>query len=161
MTELLLDTELSGRQRRFATMLRRSAEALLSLINDILDLSKIEAERLQLEEIDFDLRDVVEDVMEMLADPGPRERIWSWSTSCRADMTTTVCGDPNRLRQILVNLVGNAIKFTEQGEVAVKVEPIEDRGTSRCCIASRLGTPGIGVPQTRFEERIFDSFAQD
>jgi PAS domain S-box-containing protein len=120
MTELLLGTPLSDKQRRFADAVYRSGEQLLEIINDILDFSKIEAGKLELEDLDFDPRALIEDVIEMLA---PRAHAKRLEMACRIapSVPAAVRGDPVRLRQVLTNLVGNAIKFTEQGEVVVEV----------------------------------------
>jgi PAS domain S-box-containing protein len=120
MTELLLGTPLSDKQRRFADAVYRSGEQLLEIINDILDFSKIEAGKLELEDLDFDPRALIEDVIEMLAPRAHEKRL---ELACRIapSVPSAVRGDPLRLRQVLTNLVGNAIKFTEQGEVVLEV----------------------------------------
>ncbi|MDZ7651333.1 MAG: response regulator [Burkholderiaceae bacterium] len=120
MTELLLGTALSDKQRRFAEAVYRSGESLLAIINDILDFSKIEAGKLELQACDFDLRTLVEDVFELLAARAAEKRV---ELACRVGpgVPQVVHGDPVRLRQVLTNLVGNAIKFTERGEVLVQV----------------------------------------
>ncbi|GMV60005.1 MAG: hypothetical protein AMXMBFR72_30980 [Betaproteobacteria bacterium] len=128
MTELLLGTPLSDKQRRFADAVYRSGEQLLEIINDILDFSKIEAGKLELEELDFDPRALIEDVFEMLAPRAHEKRL---ELACRIapSVPSAVRGDPVRLRQVLTNLVGNAIKFTEQGEVVLEAtaEPAAQR----------------------------------
>jgi PAS domain S-box-containing protein len=139
MTELLLGTTLSDKQRRFADSVYRSGEALLEIINDILDFSKIEAGRLELEEVDFNLRTVVEDVFELLAPRAHQKRLELASRIAPA-VPTAVRGDPMRLRQVLTNLVGNAIKFTETGEVVVAVSVAD-------------GTLEGGAHQVQFEVR--------
>jgi len=130
MTELLLGTPLSDKQRRFAEAVYRSGEGLLSIINDILDFSKIEAGKLELDACDFDLRTLVEDVFELLAARAAEKRV---ELACRIgpDVPAVVSGDPVRLRQVLTNLVGNAIKFTERGDVLVEVRaaPADGGGT--------------------------------
>jgi len=130
MTELLLGTPLSDKQRRFADAVYRSGESLLSIINDILDFSKIEAGKLELDASDFDLRTLVEDVFELLAARAAEKRV---ELACRIgdDVPQVVHGDPVRLRQVLTNLVGNAIKFTDRGEVVVSVsaQPALDGGS--------------------------------
>jgi PAS domain S-box-containing protein len=120
MTELLLGTPLNDKQRRFAEAVYRSGESLLEIINDILDFSKIEAGKLELESVDFNLRTLVEDVFELLAPRAHKKRI-ELAARLGAEVPTVVRGDPTRLRQVLTNLVGNAIKFTETGEVVVSV----------------------------------------
>ena len=121
MTELLLDTSLTDRQRRFTENVHRSAETLLNLINDILDFSKIEAGKLDLETVSFNLRDTVEEVIELQANSAHRKGL---ELICEIDATvpTAVQGDPGRLRQVLTNLLSNAIKFTDRGEVVLQVQ---------------------------------------
>jgi len=123
MTELLLGTTLSDKQRRFVQAVYRSGESLLEIINDILDFSKIEAGKLELASIDFVLRGVVEDTLELLA-PRAHEKGLELSFREEAGLPIVVNGDPLRLRQVLTNLVANAIKFTEQGEVVVSLRAI-------------------------------------
>ncbi len=120
MTELLLGTELEPRQRRYTDNVYRSGEALLQIINDILDFSKIEAGKFEIESVDFDLRATLHDAVELLA---PRARDKEVGLSCQFDpgVPEHVVGDPGRLRQVVTNLVGNAIKFTERGEVRLRI----------------------------------------
>jgi signal transduction histidine kinase/DNA-binding response OmpR family regulator/HPt (histidine-containing phosphotransfer) domain-containing protein len=120
MTSLLLETELSPEQRKFAEAVRSSGDALLTVIDDILDFSKIEAGKMEIEAIDFDLRVVVEEVVELLAEKAQKKKL-ELACDIRQDVPSALQGDPGRLRQVLVNLVGNAVKFTEQGEVVVEV----------------------------------------
>jgi signal transduction histidine kinase/CheY-like chemotaxis protein/ligand-binding sensor domain-containing protein len=157
MTGLLLDTKLDEEQRQFADTVRKSAEALLGIINDILDFSKIEAGKLELERTHFKLRDAVEDVVELLAEAATRKRI---ELACWIDddVPLDALGDPGRIRQILLNLAGNAIKFTEQGEVFVKMsrEPATD-GPLQLRVEVR--DTGIGMtPEAA--GRLFQSFTQ-
>ena len=157
MTGLLLDTELTGEQREYAETVRRSGEALLAIINDILDFSKIEAGRLDFEEIDFELRVAVENVLELLA-----ERAYGKGLELAylpsADLPTWIGGDPGRLRQILTNLVGNAVKFTERGEVVVHGDLVEQTDHD-ALIRLSIADTGIGIaPEAR--ERLFQSFSQ-
>jgi signal transduction histidine kinase/DNA-binding response OmpR family regulator len=157
MIDLLLDTPLQARQHRFAETVRSSAETLLGLLNDILDLSRIEAGKLTLETIEFDPRQVVEDVGELFAGPAQRKRL---ELACRVDdlPQPTLTGDPGRLRQILTNLVGNAVKFTERGEIVVRARPIETAGDS-VRLRFEIRDTGIGItPEQR--ERIFETFTQ-
>ena len=123
MTGLLLETDLDREQRELANTVRSSSEALLTLINDILDFSKIEAGAMQVEEVEFSLRSVVEDTLDLLSEPAGRKTVGllGW---VHEDLPATVIGDPGRLRQVLINIVGNAVKFTEQGEVVVCVTPM-------------------------------------
>ncbi len=120
MTELLLGTELEPRQRRYTGNVYRSGEALLQIINDILDFSKIEAGKFEIESVDFDLRATLHDAVELLA---PRARQKDVGLSCHFDPAVPehVVGDPGRLRQVVTNLVGNALKFTEHGEVSLRI----------------------------------------
>jgi signal transduction histidine kinase len=115
MTGLLLDTPLTATQHEYAETIRKSGETLLTIINDILDFSKIEAGKMDMEVIDFDLRTAMEDVLELLAESAASKGL---ELACwlQSDVPTWVAGDPGRLRQLLTNLVGNAIKFTEQGD---------------------------------------------
>src|SRR5262249_33826870 len=120
MTELALDTELTREQRDYLTMVRVSAESLLAVINDILDFSKIEAQKLRLDAVDFSLRDSLGDTMKALA---LRAQQHGLELACHVppNVPDALNGDPGRLRQVVVNLVGNAIKFTAEGEVVIDV----------------------------------------
>ena len=143
MSELLQGTELTARQRRLAETISRSAEGLLQIINDILDFSKIEAGKLELERVDFGLRETVEETIEIFA---ARAHSKGLQLRCVVDSAVpdAVRSDPMRLRQVLINLVGNAIKFTESGDVLVRVRALDDAG--RC--ASRSSTPASASPTT-------------
>jgi signal transduction histidine kinase/DNA-binding response OmpR family regulator len=157
MTGLLLDTDLTEEQREFAETVRTSAEALLAIINDILDFSKIEAGRFDLETTDFDLATAVEDSVELLAKQAHQKGL---ELTCLVDddLPAVVGGDPTRLRQVLVNLVGNAVKFTEHGEVAVRVSGGDVRGgrvIARCIVRDT----GIGISASA-ASRLFQPFAQ-
>jgi signal transduction histidine kinase/DNA-binding response OmpR family regulator len=121
MTELLLDTPLSDKQRRFAETVYRSGEGLLNIINDILDFSKIEAGKLELESLDFDLRPLVEEIADLFAERAYKKGV-ELLIQMDDELPSTFRGDPHRLRQILTNLVNNAIKFTDQGEVVIEVK---------------------------------------
>ncbi len=163
MAELLLGTELDERQRRFIESLYRSGEALLDIINDILDFSKIEAGKLELESIDFDLRTLVEDLVELLA-PRAHQKGIELAYKLAPGLPPTVRGDPTRLRQILINLVGNAIKFTERGEVVLTVEPlaadVADAGAAPATIVRFvIRDTGIGMRPDAVE-RLFSVFMQ-
>ncbi|MDA0739758.1 MAG: response regulator [Nitrospirae bacterium] len=157
MTGLLLDTPLNAEQRDFAETVRNSAEALLTIINDILDFSKIEAGKLDLEIIDFDLRVAVEEVVELLAEKADAKGI-ELACLLHSDIPHELKGDPGRLRQVLINLVGNAIKFTEYGEVVVRVNKVHDsqEGT---VLRVEIADTGIGIPQEH-QSRLFQSFTQ-
>ena len=132
MTELLLDTPLSEAQHRFADTVRRSGEALLGIINDILDFSKIEAGKLSLEHVDLDLNELIDDVGALLAEPAHAKGL---ELICRVNdgVPKHVRGDPVRLRQILINLSGNAIKFTQQGEVIIDVGLVDCASQPEAC----------------------------
>ncbi|WP_287042435.1 histidine kinase dimerization/phospho-acceptor domain-containing protein, partial [Desulfonatronospira sp. MSAO_Bac3] len=129
MTGLLLDTQLDETQRRYTETVRSSGEALLSLINDILDFSKIESGKLDLENLDFSLRTLLDDFAAMMAFKA-EDKALEFICAADPDVPDRLTGDPGRLRQILTNLVGNAVKFTEQGEVAVRVS-IQESGVRR------------------------------
>ncbi|MFN8587223.1 MAG: ATP-binding protein [Candidatus Eisenbacteria bacterium] len=157
MSELLLATRLEPEQRDYATTMRGSALALLDVINDILDFSKIEAGRMTLERIEFRAEDVVEEVAELLA---PRAQAKGLDLLCLVPpgLPSLLEGDPGRIRQVLLNLVGNAIKFTEKGRIALAVEPLEcGDGTQRLRFSVR--DTGIGIPKER-QASVFDSFTQ-
>jgi two-component system sensor histidine kinase/response regulator len=154
MTALLLDTDLAPNQREYADAVRRSAEGLLVVINDILDFSKIEAGRLDIDTVEFDLRAVVENAVELVADTARRKHL---KVGAEVDdaVARTVSGDPGRLRQVLVNLLGNAVKFTETGHVFVHVSAGEEAPYVRF----EVNDTGIGIPDDKID-RLFDSFAQ-
>ena len=126
MTELALDTTLSLEQREYLTMVKSSADALLSILNDILDFSKIEMRKLELEQIPFSVRDHLADLLKPLALRAEQKDL---EVVCHVlpDVPNVAVGDPGRLRQVIVNLVGNAIKFTERGQILVQVDDVEDR----------------------------------
>ena len=157
MTELLLDTSLSGEQRHYAETIRASADALLNLINDILDFSKMEANKLDIDEIDFDLRTVLEDTAELLAVRAHEKKL---EFVCRVDpgLHTPLQGDPGRLRQVLMNLGGNAIKFTSQGEVFIDVRA-ESEDNDKIKIRFEVRDTGIGIPQDKIGI-LFSAFQQ-
>ena len=157
MTELLLDTELSDEQREFAGTVRSSGENLLHIINDILDFSKIEAGALRLEDINFDLRTEIEEVAYLLAERAHVKGLELLSF-VEPGVTTALRGDPFRLRQVLTNLIGNAIKFTDEGEVSVYANLDSEDDTT---VKVRFGVTDTGIgldPEHR--ERLFQSFSQ-
>jgi PAS domain S-box-containing protein len=157
MTGLLLETPLTEEQREFAETASKSGEALLTIINDILDFSKIEAGKLQLEQVAFDPSEAIEDVLDLLVD-GARNHQIELIASFAPDTPATVVGDPGRFRQILINLVGNAVKFTEQGEVCVTVTTLSGtHGTQHLHVAVR--DTGIGLSPDD-QARLFQSFTQ-
>jgi signal transduction histidine kinase/DNA-binding response OmpR family regulator len=157
MTELALDTNLSKEQREYLTMVRNSADSLLSVINDILDFSKIEAGRLEFEKIPFDLRDTLCDSMRVLA---LRAQEKGLEMACRVapSVPDRFRGDPTRLRQIVVNLVGNAIKFTNHGEIVMNVE-VESIEEGACALHFSVRDTGIGIPADK-QQTIFEPFSQ-
>jgi signal transduction histidine kinase/DNA-binding response OmpR family regulator len=157
MTELALDTPLSREQREYLTMVKESAGTLLTMINDILDFSKIEAGRLSLDVGEFDLQDTLSYTLRALA---PRADKKGLELTCEAlsNLAARLVGDPGRLRQILVNLAGNAIKFTERGEVNLRVE-IESQGEDWTALHFCITDTGIGIPREK-QQRIFEAFTQ-
>ncbi len=159
MTELALDTDLSPEQREYLQMVKSSADGLLTILNDILDFSKIEARKLNLEPIDFNLRDALGDTVRAL---GMRAQEKGLELACHIApaVPDMVNGDPGRLRQVLVNLVGNAIKFTQKGEVIVHVGK-EDKSLEgpSCLLHFEVRDTGIGIPPEKLR-LIFEPFAQ-
>ncbi len=153
MSNLLLGTELNGQQREFAETTRNSAESLLTILNDILDFSKMEAGKLSFEEVVFDLRNTVEESLELLALRAGSKGV---EVACLVDpeVESHWIGDPGRLRQVLVNLIGNAVKFTEEGEVLVEVKPTED-GSLRFAVKDT----GIGISKEE-QAKLFQPFSQ-
>jgi two-component system, sensor histidine kinase len=152
MCDLLLDTPLDGEQREFAETVQRSAHALLAILNDILDFSKIEAGRMELERVRFNLRAMVEETLETLAGAA-RDRGLDLCALFDAGVPQWVEGDPGRLRQVLMNLVGNALKFTEKGEVVVRVS------CAAAALRFEVRDTGIGIRE-QDRERIFQPFTQ-
>ena len=157
MTHLLLDTKLSQQQRDYAEAIRTSGDSLLAVINDILDFSKIEAGKLTLDNIDFDLRELVENTLEPLAAQAHSKGI-EIADSIQSDMVTRLRGDPDRLRQILLNLVSNAVKFTERGEVVVRVSR-ESETASAMVIHCEVEDTGIGMSRD-VQMKLFQPFTQ-
>lgn len=164
MTELLLDTSLSDKQRRFAEAAYRSAESLLKVINDILDFSKIEAGKLELESLDFDLRSLVEEIADLFAERAHKKGL-ELMIKIADDLPPLLRGDPHRLRQILTNLLGNAIKFTEHGEVIVEVHSLpspvqKSAGDLKMCdVFFSVRDTGIGLT-AETQRRLFHPFVQ-
>ncbi len=157
MTELLLETELTPMQQEYLEMVEASGESLLSLINDILDFSKIEAGRLDLESIPFDLRESLGDAMKLLGTRAHRQGL-ELAFSVAPDVPEFLIGDPARLRQVVVNLVGNAIKFTSAGEVVLFVTLQQTAGDVACLNVSVTDT-GIGIAADKIED-VFSAFEQ-
>ena len=158
MTRLTLDTDLSHVQREYLTMVSDSADALLSIINDILDFSKIEAGLLELDEHPFRLRPLVDQVMKSLAVRAHQKDLELLS-EVAADVPQTLLLDSTRLRQIVINLVGNAIKFTTKGEVGLKIWVEQTRGTDQVLLHLAVSDTGIGIAKEK-QKAIFDSFSQ-
>ena len=157
MTGLLMDTGLSDEQLRYAEVIQSSGNALLDLINDILDFSKIEADRLELETLDFDLRTCMDEFAELLA-LRAQEKGVEFICAIDPDVPTLLQGDPSRLRQILLNLTGNAIKFTSEGEVAVRVT-LESEEEEEAVLRFSIRDTGIGVPADKIP-LLFQAFQQ-
>jgi PAS domain S-box-containing protein len=157
MTGLLLSTELTPEQREFAEVVRSSGDALLHVIDDILDYSKIEAGKLELEKEPVDLRECVEGALEIVA-PRAWEKEIELGCLFDEDVPAGIVGDAARLRQVLLNLVSNAVKFTEQGEVVVHVDA-EPTGASSYSLEFAVRDTGVGIPEDRME-RLFASFSQ-
>ncbi len=157
MTELLLDTALNAEQRDFASTVHDSAYALLRIINDILDFSKIEANRLVFDSTDFDLYLTVEDAVELLA-PKAREKNLALMTDLAPNLPHHVVGDPLRLRQVLINLIGNAVKFTERGNIVVRAA-LDTIAESQVVVRFIVEDTGIGLSETA-RRRLFQPFTQ-
>jgi PAS domain S-box-containing protein len=157
MAGLLLDMDLTDEQRDCAETVRSCGEHLLGLINDILDFSKIEAGRLDIEVLEFDLRATVEDVIDVMTQPTVQRGL-NLALHVEAEVPSLLRGDPGRLRQILVNLINNAIKFTEEGEVVIRTSLAEETGT-RVTVRFEVRDTGIGISEDRMD-RLFKSFSQ-
>lgn len=157
MTDLALDTELTEEQREYLDTVKVSADGLLGVINDILDFSKIEAGRVDLEEIDFDLREAMEAAVKTLALRADEKGL-ELLCEIGAGVPTMVAGDPGRLRQVIVNLIGNAIKFTQEGEVTLKVSRAPGK-TEEGMLEFTVSDTGIGIPREK-QKLIFDPFSQ-
>lgn len=157
MVEILLGTDLSQEQRHFTLMMKKSSEALLNVINDILDYSKIEAGKLDIEEIEFDLRKVLEEISDIVS-ISVFEKGLAFASIFDAGVPTRLMGDPVRLRQIIMNLCGNAVKFTKQGDVVIRVSLERERPTGVTLKFDILDT-GIGIPEDRMSD-LFFSFSQ-
>lgn len=157
MTGLILDTDLTAEQRQYAEIVKTSGEALLHLINDILDFSKIEAHKMELEKLNFDLRMVMEDTTEMLSIRAEEKGLVLF---CIIDpeVPSWLHGDPGRLRQVLVNLMGNAVKFTHTGEVTVRAK-VEEEDDDKAILHFAVSDTGIGIPEDRIED-LFSPFVQ-
>ena len=157
MTGLLMDTELNDEQRDYAKTVQSSGEALMVIINDILDFSKIEAGKLDIEMLDFDIRDVLEDFAGIMA-LRANEKGLEFLCAASPDVPSYLRGDPGRLRQILTNLAGNAIKFTAQGEVALRVT-VQSQNDSEAVLRFSVQDTGIGIPAGK-TAMLFNKFTQ-
>jgi len=157
MTELLLETGLTSTQRKYAETVQRSGKNLLDIINDLLDFSKIEAGKLELENVDMDLRTTIEDIVDLLAE---RAHLQGLELACNIppELSTRVKGDPLRLGQVLTNLVGNAIKFTRQGAVVIRVASIAE-DAKNVTVRFEVTDTGAGISEEA-QTRIFDEFSQ-
>ena len=157
MTELVLDTELNTEQRDSLGLVRLSAESLLTIINDILDFSRIEAGKLELESIPFELRESLGDTMKALSFRAHQKGL-ELIYDVHPEIPETLRGDASRLRQMIVNLVGNSIKFTEHGEIAVSVRA-ESETTDTACLHFAIRDTGVGIPADK-QQNIFEAFSQ-
>ncbi|MBV9015326.1 MAG: response regulator [Alphaproteobacteria bacterium] len=157
MLELVRHTEPGPRQQHYLETARRSAETLLAIINGILDISKIESGKIELEQSPFDLRDLVEDVIETFGDAAYGKGL-DLACFVPASLPTALIGDAARLRQILTNLIGNAVKFTENGQIGIRVDAVEADAAS-AMLAFEVSDTGIGIPADK-QRHIFDAFAQ-
>ena len=157
MTDLALETELTSEQREYLEMVKSSADSLLTVINDILDFSKIEAGKLDLDPVEFNLRDSLDETIKTLALRADQKGL-ELLCQVRPDVPEVVRGDPTRLRQVVVNLVGNAIKFTKQGEVELRVGThAQDRDA--LTLHFTVSDTGIGIPPEK-QKLIFEAFSQ-
>src|SRR6202040_2678056 len=157
MTDLALETQLSQEQREFLGMVKSSADSLLALLNDILDFSKIEAGKLDFETIDFRLRDTLDDTIRSL---GVRAQQKGLELACHVlpDVPDGLQGDPTRIRQIVINLLGNAIKFTSEGEVVIRVQ-IQYESEDEVVLHFAVRDTGVGIPLEK-QQLIFEAFTQ-
>ncbi|WP_406656651.1 response regulator [Methanolobus sp. ZRKC2] len=157
MTGLLLDTQLTGEQRHYAETVQLSGESLLSILNDILDFSKIEAGKLELETVDFNLHNLIDDFAAMLSSKA-HEKELEFICAASPDVPAYVTGDPGRLQQVLMNLAGNAVKFTHKGEVVVHVS-LESETDSEVLLRFSVRDTGVGIPKDK-KNLLFGKFYQ-
>jgi len=157
MTELTLGTRLDTEQREYLEMIESSADSLMTVINDVLDFSKIEAGKLDLDMIPFNLRDLLDDTMKTLA-LRAHEKGLELACHIEPDVLESLIGDPGRLRQIIVNLVGNAIKFTKHGEVLINIRA-ESQSDREACLQFAVSDTGVGIPLKK-QRAIFEAFTQ-
>ena len=157
MTRLLLETPLSDEQKGYVDAVHFSGQALLTIINDILDLSRMEAGQLKLDQIDFDLKNVVGRTVEILM-PRAKSKKLALELHLDADLPKTLSGDPGRLRQLLMNLLGNALKFTEAGSVRLTIDMLRDDG-DHVVLGLRIEDTGVGIP-SHLQSKLFTPYAQ-
>ena len=157
MSELLLQTDLNSEQHDFAKTVQSSGNSLLTIINDILDFSKIESGKLHFETVDFDLQYTIDSVMELFAAPAEQKKL-ELASLIYSDVPTLLKGDPGRLRQVLTNLIGNAIKFTEKGEVVIRVK-LESETHSQTKLHFSVTDTGIGISEES-RKNLFNAFVQ-
>jgi len=157
MNGLLLDSNLNHEQLKLAEVVSTSAQALLNIINDILDFSKIEAGKLELETINVDIRELLDEVRELMAFKA-QEKNLQFNVTVEPAIPDVVIGDPTRLRQIILNLLGNAFKFTENGNISIKVHTVEE-DDQHCLIQFEVHDSGIGINE-EMQQKIFSSFTQ-
>lgn len=159
MTELTLETELNKEQREYIEIVKDSSHALLEIVNDILDFSKIEAGKLVLEHIKFDINELLKKTIAMLIPKAEQKGVTlSIENAMAAPLHCQLIGDPGRLRQVILNLVGNAIKFTLQGSIKISVA-LKEKTANKCCLLFTIADTGIGIPEDK-QSAIFDAFSQ-
>ena len=159
MTGLLLDTVLSGEQREYAEIIKTSGDALLGVVNDILDFSKIEAGKMRFEQIDFDLQQTIEESLELLAAKA-QEKGLELTSETERGVPVALTGDPGRLRQVIMNLLGNAVKFTEEGEVSLTVKLVgQDEEEEEALLRFEIRDSGIGI-SSEARSKLFRAFSQ-
>jgi two-component system, sensor histidine kinase and response regulator len=158
MSDLMLESKLSDEQHRHAEIIKSSASGLLTLINDLLDFSKIESGKLELEEIEFDLRDCIEKSVALLAQQAHMKGI-TLTNLMQPDMPNRLLGDPGRLRQIIINLLGNAIKFTHQGEIVLSVKKMSEETSERLRLLIEVADTGIGI-SSKDQAKLFQPYNQ-
>ena len=157
MTDLMQDTELDGEQTKYVSTIKNSGKALMTILNDILDYSKLEAQRISLESIPFGLSDIVEGVVRIL-EPGATQKKLNLTFDIDSDIEYRLLGDPGRIRQVLLNLTGNAIKFTETGAVSIKIKLLNS-SQAKQSIRVEVNDTGIGIAPEAVS-KLFDSFTQ-
>ena len=157
MTDLLMDTDLNGEQKKYIKILRSSGEAMLVVINDIFDFSKIEAGKIELEDVAFDIISVISDFSELMKASAAKQNL-HWRYTIDDSISQHLQGDPGRLRQILTNLAGNALKFTSEGWIHLRVERVEENDSS-VHLRFSIQDTGIGIPANR-TSRLFKAFSQ-